>query len=144
MRTCIRFYPVILSGILACVLTGCSGSDVPELGHVTGKVTLEGKPLPHVEVVFRPEKGRASQATTNEQGEYELKYARDIKGALIGSHRVYISPLDEEFSGSEEESTKPRQKQKKITIPVKYNANTSLHEIVKEGENHFDFDLDSK
>jgi hypothetical protein len=68
------------------------------LGQVKGAVTLNGKPLAGVLVVFRPAKGHISCATTDRDGRYNLVYLRDDPGAIVGQHRVRIAPVAPEDS----------------------------------------------
>ena len=72
------------------LLLGCGNSDQPELGAVSGTVTLNGAPLSHVEISFAPELGRPSYGETDDKGKYELIYIRDTKGARIGKHKVSV------------------------------------------------------
>lgn len=72
------------------LLIGCGSGDQPELGMVSGIVTLDGKSLPNVEVTFTPEIGRPSYGETGKDGLFELVYIRDIKGAKVGRHNVTI------------------------------------------------------
>ena len=67
--------------ILALCLTGC-GSDGPERGVVTGKVTLNGEPLENADVEFQPEEGSPSYGMTDRKGWYDLMYTRDKRGAI--------------------------------------------------------------
>ncbi len=46
---------------------GCGGGDMPELGDVSGKVTLDGKPLVGINILFTPEKGRPAGGVTDEE-----------------------------------------------------------------------------
>lgn len=113
---------------LVMSLAACSGGgDAPNLGRVTGKVTLDGTPLSDASVTFLPEKVRASSATTDSDGKYELIYIREEQGAAIGQHKVFISKLIDE----------------KETIPAKYSdpETTTLTAEVKAGDNTYDFDL---
>lgn|GEM_PF-968907 len=75
---------------------GCGGREFAE---VEGQITLEGKPLADVEVMFLPDpvKGnRANNSTafTDEQGHYTLFAPRDQRsGTVLGPHRVAITDL---------------------------------------------------
>jgi hypothetical protein len=90
---------LIAAGVLllgAC-LVGCS-SD-PPLAPVSGKVTMNGKPLKNVRVDFHPDadkgtRGKGSTGTTNEQGEFTLTYEEGKPGAIVGHHRVILTDLD--------------------------------------------------
>lgn len=119
------------------LLNGCGDGapeDTPEVGTVTGTVTLDGKPLPGVVVAFQPETGRGSTGRTDEQGKYTLGYNAELDGAAVGMHKVTITTPTEapDPTGSFKEP-----------IPAKYNAKTELTEQVNAGENVIDFDLKS-
>ena len=116
--------------------TGC-GTSGPELGSVSGTVTLDGVPLSGVLVVFNPGNSRPSEGLTDANGYYELRYTREQSGAIVGQHKVLITPqVTVDQDGNE---TVGDQK----TIPVKYNTETTLSEEVKSGSNIFNFDLQS-
>jgi hypothetical protein len=90
MRTHWRTIVGRLAITIPLLLIGCGRGDQPELGSVFGIVSLNGKPLTHVEVTFAPEVGRPSYGETNDEGIYELVYLRDVKGAKVGRHAVTI------------------------------------------------------
>ena len=113
--------------VVAMSLAGCgAGGDRPQLGRVSGTVTLDGKPLPDATVTFRHPQKRASHGTTDENGCYDLIYIRDEKGAAVGTHKVEID------TGTEETPE---------MVPAKYNVRTTLTAEVKAGKNNVDFDL---
>lgn len=112
-------------------------SDQPDLGKVSGVVTMDGAPLEGALVSFAPEEGRGSQAITDSEGKYQLSYIGDTMGAKVGSHKVRITTYIEDDSDPEAQKTKE-------TIPKKYNKETTLTADVKEGSNTFDFKLESK
>jgi hypothetical protein len=115
--------------MLACVLllfAGCQRGDRPELGQVRGTVTLGGKPLPGVQVVFHPTKGHISCATTDRDGHYNLIYLRDDYGAIVGKHRVQIAPLVPEDS-------------RRYVAPAW--SKTIVQKEVVAGKNEINFDL---
>ncbi len=127
--------------LLSCVLTvvalaGCGGADrdLPELGQVSGTITLDGKPLQNADIMFEPtEKGGLSSGSTNDEGRYELHYRRGVKGAAVGKHIVRIECLEgaEQMGG-----------QGGLLIPAKYNSESTLTAEVKPGDNpNVDFHL---
>jgi len=145
-----RFGQLIL-GLLISFQMGCSSSDRPELGQVTGTVTLSGKPLTGVAVVFQPENGRPARGITNAEGKYELTYISQTKGTKIGPNRVEIAPSEEGEDSEEVESddgepqvAPNRSKSAKPVVPKRYNVQSELKVDVKPGENTFDFQLESK
>ena len=83
--------------LLVFVAVGCS-SNGPPLAPVSGRVTVDGKPLAGKTLKFVPEPGTPGQgagATTNANGEYSLLAARpgstrDEAGAPPGAYRVVV------------------------------------------------------
>ena len=138
--------------VVVLSLAGCgSTSDQPELGQVTGTITLDGEPLKGIAVVFYPDSGRPARGKTSPEGKYELTYIRETKGTKVGHNRVEVAPdeegAEEEESGDgsgEEQVQKPKAKGAKPKIPARYNTKSELEADVKPGENVFDFKLESK
>ncbi|MCG6157995.1 carboxypeptidase-like regulatory domain-containing protein [Rubinisphaera margarita] len=136
------FRPAALLMFLAltspALLVGCGGggsSDQPELGKVSGTVTMDGQPLSNVTVTFVPQSGAPSFGVTDESGKYELTYSGSEKGAAIGEHKVSITTPTEG----------PPEPGYKDPVPTKYNENTTLTATVVAGDNpSIDFALDSK
>lgn len=127
---------------------GCASSDQPELGQVTGVITLDEKPLAGVAVVFQPENGRPARGMTNAEGKYELTYIRQTKGTKIGPNRVEIAPSEEgegaeEVESGDKETQTAKSKSGKPVVPSRYNVKTELKADVKPGKNTFNFDLKS-
>ncbi len=141
------FWAVFAVSLLV-VIAGCGPqSDLPELGTVSGVVTMDGEPLAGVSVKFVPANGRTSSATTDGSGRYELTYTREVKGAEVGEHTVYITSQGSEGGGNPNEETGgdgPTVEFFTGTIPAKYNENTELKETVTAGSNTCDFKLESK
>ncbi len=78
---------------------------MPDLGTVSGKVTLDGKPVAGAMVMFKPvASGRSSSGTTSSDGSYELQYTVDNAGAMIGEHTVsvIVEAGEEDYEGDEE------------------------------------------
>ncbi|MBD3674399.1 MAG: hypothetical protein HUJ26_12825 [Planctomycetaceae bacterium] len=135
--------------LLTFVMFGCGGgsSDAPDMGEVSGTITVDGKPGAGLMVTFQPESGRPSIGTTDDSGYYELDYTADLKGAKIGKGFITIvTPADEGegySEGDEEggegyaESTDP--------IPAKYNAeaasNPEMQVEIKAEGNTFDYKI---
>jgi hypothetical protein len=79
-RTRIAYCVAII--VVTCVLSGCGS----EYATVTGRVTLDGEPLPNATVSFMPEAegGRPSFGRTGADGGYSLHKTHRINGALPG------------------------------------------------------------
>lgn len=128
-------------GLLVASVVGCAGGDV---GSVTGTVHLDGKPLEGALITFYPqieagagmEKGGASAGRTDAEGKYELIYNRDVKGAEVGKHLVYIETAVESDGYGEGRGEE---------LPKRYNSESELEVEVKPGRNTIDFlDLTSE
>ncbi len=120
-------------GAIVAAVPGCSrrGSDQSDLGHVHGKVALDGEPFVGVIVVFTPDVGRQAAGVTDEDGSYELQSMHHSKEAKVGPNTVgFATPTGEQLSAP---------------IPAKYanGTKTGLKETVKEGDNTFNFALTS-
>jgi hypothetical protein len=130
------------------ILPGCGGAgqiDAPEVAPVKGKVTKNGTPLANVSVLYEPldvaegQNASSSSAMTNENGEYELVFNRDLMGAMVGKHRVKLvkdEPVDE----------KGKPVPDAVVIPSQYNSATELEvtvpaEGLEGGDANFDIDF---
>lgn len=126
----------LLLALVAAMLfaTGCGGGG-PELGRVSGTVTIDGKPAAGVKVSFSPvDGGRSSMATTDDSGNYELAFSPTEKGALVGTHNVSIlapEPSVDMGSGVSSETLED------TTIPQEY-LDAKKTEEVKPGSNTID------
>jgi len=131
-------------------LSGCAGSsDQPDLGQVSGTVTLDGKPLSNVVVVFQPDVGRPASGRTDADGRYELTYIRSTLGTKVGHNRVEIAPSEEEDVAGEDAGEvdtpmgRRRGRSRKPKVPYRYNIKSELEADVQPGANTFDFELTS-
>jgi hypothetical protein len=114
---------------LVGILVGCTPSDRPPLGRVTGVVTMDGKPLEGIIINFRPDQGRTSTCETDAKGNYDLIYEYQVNGAQIGMNTVsFVWPTGAEATAS---------------IPEDYGAKSTIQVEVKAGRNKFDFDIKS-
>ncbi len=116
-----------------------SGSEYPELGDVSGVVTLDGQPLAGAIVVFRPTKNefpinegrsirvRSSKGMTDTEGRYFLAYDEDVAGAVVGEHVVQISKRE---GGVE-------------VVPILYSGIPTETRKVEAGSQDFNFELKS-
>jgi len=131
-----RWFACSLGMAALVCLAGCGGPEHPDVGRVSGVVTLDGQPLAEATVMFQPTQGRASIATTDSAGKYSLTYLDGVPGALLGSHKVIIRT---EVPG--EDGQPPIVKEK---LPKRYHAQTELTAEVKPGSNTINFDLTSQ
>jgi len=112
------------------ILASCGHGDRPEIGYVTGKVTLDGEPLPKAVVFFRPQAGgRTSVGITKEDGSYEMTYIGTTLGAKVGKHDVRITTGGDAVDASGKNYYQPEM------LPAKYNDKTELSADVAPGDN---------
>lgn len=144
MKTSSSYYSLtnLFALLLLCGLTGCTGTGgepLPDLGEVSGTITLDGSPLNKANVIFDPEsvddkgRSRASTAITSADGKFVLEYNSDVSGAAVGKHKVTISKM----------SDNPEEAGLQL-VPAKYNDKSELTADVTAGENTVNFDLKSK
>jgi hypothetical protein len=137
---------VVVAGAL--LLAGCGGgSERYKTAPVSGRVTLDSKPLASATVVFVPVVGKgdkeplpSSVGVTTEDGRYSLVFEMDSKttGAVVGKHKVVITLG---AAGGSQDSKPTFHKQ----LPEKYNRRTDLKcDVPAEGRNDANFDLKSR
>jgi hypothetical protein len=81
---------------LAILTAGCGG---PKMSNVEGVITLDGTPLPNVQVVFVPEPGGPegvgnAEGKSDSAGHFELRSSGGtLDGAAVGKYRVILTDL---------------------------------------------------
>jgi hypothetical protein len=137
---------VLVCFALALLSAGCGGVSY-KTAPVSGRVTLDGRPLPNATVEFIPEVGAGEKApppssvgVTDGGGRYSLVLAdvRKSDGAVVGKHRVLIT-LGPQAAANDARPTFHRQ------LPEKYNRKSTLAcEVPAGGRQDANFDLKSK
>jgi hypothetical protein len=81
--------------LMVTFLAGCSDKR-PPVARAGGSVTLDGKPVEGVKVMFHPADGgaRFSYGVTDSQGKFRLSTFGMNDGALIGRHKVAVVKVD--------------------------------------------------
>ena len=151
----------LLSRTLCCcliltLLAGCGGGEVSGLVPVTGQVTLDGEPLAGALVAFRKSSGRPVTGITDDDGRYELRYARGQLGAKPGVYQVSIRTDSGDVAGDAGEATEEateevseggvvvqQRTERTAPLPPRYNDQTELTADVSESSTTFDFALES-
>jgi hypothetical protein len=126
IRICLMLATVV-------VLAGCSAGDQFPTEKVSGKITYKNQPVTTGTVVFVPN-GDMPSATgeIKPDGTYELTTYEENDGAVIGTHQIMVTAVEDMANKlPEERSGTPRS-----LVPQKYsNYSTSgLTAEVKEGE----------
>jgi hypothetical protein len=134
----------LLLGALAVLPAGCGGGPTPV--PVSGRVTLDNKPLANATLQFVPvaaAKDNTTQissiGTTGEDGRYSLTLNTDghAKGALVGKYKVMITLGAQ--SAADARPTFHKQ------LPERYNRKTELEcEVPAGGRDDADFNLSSR
>lgn len=144
---------VALSATLLFVL-GCGGEGYGPTGKITGRLTMDGKPLAAGTAVsfMQMEKGFLAFGLTDADGKFEVGSWN--KGDMpVGTYKVMLAPPSaptkpaKEVSASEAfENPELLEPTVKADFPPKYrDTNTSgLEYEIKSGPNHFDIDLKSE
>jgi hypothetical protein len=134
-------------GLALVLALGCGGKKfVP----VSGKVTLNGKPLKGATVAFQPiapegsvnAPAPGSAGKTNDQGEYTLTASTGQHGAWVGKHKVIISLIAPELGDSDTRSSRRGPALKDI-VPPRYNTDSKEFAEVPPGGMTKDFALTS-
>jgi hypothetical protein len=131
--------------VAALLASGCS-RPMP-VHPVSGRVTLDGKPLVDAQISFRPAQGPEAFATLDRDGRYTLSTRAAGDGAVAGTHAVTLSQVT---VGLALEPGVPPKLEKPtpgaVPVPEKYlRAETSgLSATVAPGVNTFDFDLTAR
>lgn len=129
---------------LAATVAGCGSEESgPPRLPVSGKVTLDGKPLEAGAITFIPAADGPATAATIAEGAFQVARA---EGPSPGPYKVEIIsvqstgrqiPSPDDPSAQIEESLN--------IIPTHYNARTQLQvEVKPDAENAFEFDLSSR
>jgi hypothetical protein len=95
-RLCRR--AAITAGLLAALAAGCSKGGSGSLADVSGTVTMDGKPLAGVNVIFYPvgdpsqplNRKPSSKGATDGTGHYTLSCEDGRPGAVVGKHKVVV------------------------------------------------------
>lgn len=149
---------LLLAGcVLGMGLTGCGGL---RLGKVSGRITVDGEPVPDGVVMFYPEAGPTAVGEIRPDGTYSLTTQKQGDGAVVGTHRVTIQAtkvgpgsmvepknIDEELQIARKG---PGKGQKWLVpgkvdwvVPEKYSRlqTTTLTARVASGSNTLNFDI---
>jgi hypothetical protein len=152
MRSRVARVIVLLLAVPLLALGGCSG--VGKLDSVSGKVTLDGKPLAGVSVNFIPDaqKGNKTElgvsGTTDSEGNYHLQTITRVRsttydGAPPGWYKVTIRPT---LGESPEGTAGPKGKASRVPVKYQNPDQTPFHiEVVDAPQaGAYDLNLTSK
>lgn len=142
----------------ATMLLGCGSglaTDYRDLGlvPVSGTVTLDGQPVEGAVVFFESPDLTQSYATTDREGNYQMKFNSEQMGVTPGEKIVRISTTAstgevEEIEEEDEEDFDPRKKKKPTgpadRIPATYNTESKITVNVSSENATFNFSLNGR
>jgi Carboxypeptidase regulatory-like domain len=150
--------PQIRIGLFTATLLFTSGCG-NDLTAVSGKVTMDGKPLPNAIVTFFPVKeGGSATGQTDDTGSYKLIGVLG-EGLKPGSYKVAVTTAQTAVAESSDiDMNSPEYlalssgvgmesvmtKAPKEPIPAKYNSSTEIVKEITAGTTQIDLELTSK
>jgi hypothetical protein len=145
----IGFLKLVSVFICVCLwfpfMVGCGQSNPLGRVAVSGKITLDGHPLPpEGSIRFIPEKSSGIQtgAPVDANGEYHIE---NLKGLPPGKYRVQISSTEKPKAAPAIPGSGGMPPPAIERLPAKYNSDTTLTAEVSLAEPaRFDFDLKTK
>jgi hypothetical protein len=121
----------LLGAFCVMINSGCGGSE--KVVSVSGTITRNGKPVPGLVVSFVPEVATetgVSTGETDDNGKYSLTVVKSGKsGAVVGTHKVWVSLPREPFVDPTEKEEKKNQKTKP---PAKPKPPADVADILKK------------
>ncbi|MEX0703858.1 MAG: carboxypeptidase-like regulatory domain-containing protein [Planctomycetales bacterium] len=131
-----RSRPTALRAWIVVVLLSAANGCDRSATTVAGFVTLDGRPLAGVNVVFEPIEPIAGAAgVTDGAGRYELLRGNKQHGPPAGRYRVFLSTAEHDPG----EGVSPQVER----VPAKYHSVIQFHVELEPGFNRVDFQLDS-
>lgn len=138
-----RIAPWIPVAILFAVM-GCGGGKKEITGTVSGKATLDGKPLAEgcVIVCQHQTRGLPAGGKTAADGTFKLSMT-DLPGLVVGEYKVMVQTPEKKMTHEETmklAQTKSYPQPDDSVVPKKYRSfdTSKLSLTVKAGENKFD------
>lgn len=144
----IRLWSLILASL---AFVGCFGVSTDyskvDIAEVSGTVTLDGKPLSDVTILFEAPDRTIAFGKTDANGGYTLQFNSEKAGVTPGPKVVRIrgGGFGEEADaaeGSEEEGAAPAAAPSS-GVPACYNGDSKLKATVASGSQTMNFDLKS-
>ena len=126
----------MLALLVALSVVGCSDPNMPDMGQVSGKVTMDGQPISKGRIVFQPQNGPSCMAETDEAGNYEIMFDKNTPGAVLGPNVVSIST--HRFARENGELVEHKE-----TVPPQFNVESTLKFDVQPGAQTKDWELTS-
>lgn len=121
----LRHLPMVVC--LALISSGC-GSEPYQTAPISGRVTVNGQGYAKIAVMFQPvsadknnNPGPGSTGITDADGHYTLNLVgKETKGAVVGTHKVWITNFTEPDDPGADDGPQKRAKPA-IEIPGRYS-----------------------
>ena len=141
MRAPVCFTALFLALVFSTV-TGCGKGKTTDVKRVqvTGKVTLDGKPVPSGRIAFDPQNGEPPASFDILDGYYEGL-------APVGKNKVKLSAtMKTTYKEWKKTGDGPGYDEviEVNTLPSRYSDGTITREVTAEGPNTFNFDCKPK
>jgi hypothetical protein len=131
----LRFSAGMMVCVVLVVVGGCSRPGAgPQLYPVSGKVTLDGKPIESGEIIFSAADGSHVAGGQIEDGEYALR-------ASAGRKRVQITAMRDVPGEFREDNPGERVQVREQYIPPQYNSQSTLEVNIEKARDDVIFDL---
>ena len=127
---------------LTAFVVGCDSSKTKDVQRVrvSGKVTLDGKPLQTGSIAFDPENGEPPAVFDLLDGNYEGLAAVGKNKVRISAYKMVSMKEIMKMDGPGYDTP-----QKVNALPERYGQDSKItREVVAEGDNVFNFDTQSK
>lgn len=132
-------FGLLVLAVITLPAIGCGDSNLPSIGRVHGKVTINGQPVQDAMVSFEPvEGGRSAWAMTDANGEYELKYSGNANGTRTGDNTVRLTSAVSATYDDNGRVVKPATKER---FPPEYNTESTQLVTVESGNNEINFEV---
>ncbi len=135
-------------GLLCCLLiAGCGGREY-DVAPVSGRVTLDGKPIADVLVSFQPvavgrndpNPGPGSTGRTDAQGRFVLQVIEpEEPGAVVGKHIVRLTTVHEETDPTDDTASIIES-----ILPALCLDGSMTFTVESDGTDEANFDVQSK
>jgi hypothetical protein len=139
------------SAVGLLLLAGCGADE--SIAPVAGTITLNGQPLAGASITTQPmsaegkeNPGSGSFGVTDDSGRFELELVKPpVPGAIVGEHRVMISPASDgataSADGSATDDPRAHLQEAAKRWPVEYTDGSLRLTVPPEGTQDARFDL---
>lgn len=140
----------VFTALVLVAAFGCSSKPY-QVAQVSGRVTLDGKPLSTGSITFapmaskdNPNPGPTSHGILDADGRFALIFDVSTPGSVVGKCRVYITSLTANPAADERDAGGPVAKARD-KVPAKYNNRTELvFDVPSGGTDQANFNLTSR